>query len=289
MFLWEGVSEFVAVAEAESFTAASKQLGISTAQVSRQISALENRLNTKLFYRTTRKVSLTEEGTIYYQHCRRLMDGLEEAERAISDRRDTPQGSLKLTAPYTYGEQYIMPLVVDFMQQYPEVDVNMVLTNQTVDLVEGGYDLAIRLGKLSNSTMMARRLASRTQFVCASPVYLEKFGVPHSLSELRHHNCLVGNYDHWRFQEAGKERSVKVDGTLRCASGHALRDAALKGVGLVQLPDYYISDDLDKGELVTVLDTFREPEEGIWALYPHNRHLSPKVRLLVDFLAESLV
>ena len=288
MFLWEGVSEFVAVAEAESFTAAAKQLGISTAQVSRQISALENRLNTKLFYRTTRKVSLTEEGTIYYQHCRRLMDGLEEAERAISDRRDTPQGSLKLTAPVTYGEQYIMPLVVDFMQQYPEIDVAMNLTNQTVDLVEGGYDLAIRLGKLSSSTMMAKRLANRTQYVCASPSYLEKYGVPHSLSELRHHNCLVGNYDHWRFQESGKERSVKVDGTLRCASGHALRDAALKGLGLVQLPDYYISDDLEKGELLTVLDTFREQEEGIWALYPHNRHLSPKVRLLVDFLADSL-
>ena len=214
MFLWEGVSEFVAVAESESFTAAAKQLGISTAQVSRQISALENRLNTKLFYRTTRKVSLTEEGTIYYQHCRRLMDGLEEAERAISDRRDTPQGSLKLTAPVTYGEQYIMPLVVDFMLRYPEIEVTMDLTNQTVDLVEGGYDLAIRLGKLSSSSMMAKRLTCRTQYVCASPSYLEKYGIPHSLSELRHHNCLVGNYDHWRFQEAGKERSVKVEGTL---------------------------------------------------------------------------
>ena len=288
MYLWEGVTEFVAVAEAESFTAASKQIGISTAQVSRQVSALENRLNTKLFYRTTRKVSLTEEGCIYYRHCRQLMDGLEEAERALSDRRGTPQGGLKLTAPVTYGEQYVMPLVADFMLQYPEIEVVMELTNQMVDLVEGGFDLAIRLGKLNNSTMMARRLSSRTQYVCGSPAYLEKYGVPHSLSELRHHNCLVGNHDHWRFQVSGRERSIRVTGSLRCASGFALRDAALKGIGLIQLPDYYIGEDLANGNLVPVLENFQEPEEGIWALYPHNRHLTPKVRLLVDHLAEGL-
>ncbi|MGF1699240.1 LysR substrate-binding domain-containing protein [Photobacterium makurazakiensis] len=288
MFLWEGVSEFVAVAESESFTMASKQLGISTAQVSRQVSALENRLNTKLFYRTTRKVSLTEEGGIYYRHCRQLQDGLEEAERAISDRRGAPQGSVKLTAPVTYGEQYVMPLVADFMLQYPEIEVMMDLTNRQIDLVEGGFDLAIRLGKLSSSSMMAKKLTARTQYTCAAPAYLEKYGIPHSLSELRHHNCLVGNHDHWRFQEADKERSVRVSGNLRCNSGFALRDAALKGIGLVQLPDYYIADDLASGELVPVLDNFQEADEGIWALYPHNRHLSPKVRLLVDFLASSL-
>ncbi|GAL06738.1 transcriptional regulator LysR family [Photobacterium aphoticum] len=169
MFLWEGVTEFVAVAEAESFTAAAKQLGISTAQVSRQISALENRLNTKLFYRTTRKVAVTEEGGIYYRHCRQIMDSLAEAERAISDRRGTPQGSLKLTAPVMYGEQYVMPLINDFMLQYPELDVTMDLTNQTVDLVEGGFDLAIRLGRLTNSTMMAKKLTTRMQYVCAAP------------------------------------------------------------------------------------------------------------------------
>ncbi|PSW19650.1 LysR family transcriptional regulator [Photobacterium sanctipauli] len=288
MFLWEGVSEFVAVAEAESFTAAAKQLGISTAQVSRQISALENRLNTKLFYRTTRKVSLTEEGSIYYRHCRQLQDGLEEAERAISDRRGTPQGNLKLTAPVTYGEQYVMPLVADFMLLYPEIEVTVELTNRQVDLVEGGFDLAIRLGKLTSSSMMAKKLTTRTQYVCAAPAYLEKYGIPHSLSELRHHNCLVGNYDHWRFQEGNKERSVRVSGNLRCNSGFALRDAALKGIGLVQLPDYYIADDLATGALVAALENFQEAEEGIWALYPHNRHLSPKVRLLVDHLASEL-
>jgi len=288
MFLWEGVSEFVSVAQTSSFTSASKILGISTAQVSRQVSALENRLNTKLFYRTTRKVSLTEEGSVYYRHCRQVMAGLEDAERAISNLRNAPQGLVKLTAPVTYGEKYIMPLVIDFMTQYPEVEVNVVLSNQTVDLVEGGYDLAIRLGKLGDSSMMAKRLTSRTQYVCASPKYLEQFGIPHSLSELKQHNCLVGNTDHWRFIESGKEKSIRVSGSLTCNSGYGLRDAAIKGIGLIKLPDYYISEDLKSGDLVSILENYQEPEEGIWALYPQNRHLSPKVRLLVDCLAEQL-
>ena len=288
MFIWEGVSEFVSVAQTSSFTGASKILGISTAQVSRQISALENRLNTKLFYRTTRKVSLTEEGSVYYRHCRQVMAGLEDAERAISNLRNTPQGLVKLTAPVTYGEKYIMPLVIDFMAQYPEVEVSVVLTNQTLDLVEGGYDLAIRLGKLGDSSMMAKRLTNRTQYVCASPKYLEKFGIPHSLSELKQHNCLVGNTEHWRFIESGKEKSIRVSGSLTCNSGYGLRDAGIKGLGLIKLPDYYIGEDLKSGDLVSILESYQEPEEGIWALYPQNRHLSPKVRLLVDFLAEQL-
>ncbi|OBU18886.1 LysR family transcriptional regulator [Photobacterium aquimaris] len=288
MFLWEGVTEFVAVAETESFTAASKRLGISTAQVSRQVSALENRLNTKLFYRTTRKVSLTEEGNVYYQHCRQVLDGLEDAERAISNLRGKPQGLIKLTAPVTYGEKYIMPLVNDFMLQYPEVEVAIDMTNRQVDLVEGSFDLAIRLGRLTSSSMMAKRLTSRTMYVCASPAYLQKFGIPHSLSELRQHNCLIGNYDHWRFQESGKEKSIRVSGTLNCNSGYGLRDAVIKGIGLAQLPDYYIDKDLESGAIVPILTNYQEPDEGIWALYPHNRHLSPKVRMLVDYLAEQL-
>ena len=147
-----------------------------------------------------------------------------------------------------------MPIISDFIQRYPEVEINMVLTNQTVDLVEGGYDLAIRLGKLSDSSMMAKRLTSRTQYVCASPIYLAKFGIPHSLSELKHHNCLTGNYDHWRFIESGKEKSVRIFGSLTCNSGYGLRDAAIKGIGLIKLPDYYIAKDLDSGDLVSILE-----------------------------------
>ncbi|EDM48040.1 LysR family transcriptional regulator [Marinobacter algicola] len=288
MYHWEGVNEFVAVAETGNFTRAAKRLGISTAQVSRQISALETRLSTRLFYRTTRRVSATEAGEIYYQHCRQVLEALEEAERSITNMQLVPRGRLKLTAPVTYGEKSIAPLLNDFVMRYPELEVEVNLTNQTLDLVAEGYDLAVRLGKLEDSTLMARRLASRTLYVCASPAYLSARGTPHSLSELAHHNCLLGNLDYWRFQEAGQPRNVRVSGNIRCDSGRALLDAALKGIGIVQLPDYYVKRALDSGALVPLLTHYQEDDDGIWAVYPHNRHLSPKVRMLLDFFVESL-
>ncbi|MGP5135116.1 LysR family transcriptional regulator [Psychrobacter cibarius] len=295
---WDGISEFVYVADYESFTRAAKELGISTAQVSRQISALEKRLNIKLLYRTTRKVSLTEEGRVFYQHCRGVLDGLDAAEQAVSNLQSKPQGRIKLTAPVTYGEQQLLPLVNDFMVQYRDIEVTAFLSNQKIDLIDGGYDLAIRIGKLSDSTMMAKKLSRRTNFVCAAPAYLEKYGIPHSLSDLSQHNCLLGTRDYWHFIEDGKidsgkdadkEKNLRVSGSVQYNSGHSLVDAALKGLGIVQLPDYYVQKYLASGELVSLLNNYREPEESIWAVYPHNRHLSPKIRLLVDYLAEHLV
>jgi len=286
---WEGISEFVCVAEYESFTRAAKTLGISTAQVSRQISALEERLNIKLLYRTTRKVSLTEEGRVFYQHCRSVLDGLDAAEQAVSNLQSKPQGRIKLTAPVTYGEQQLLPLINDFMMQYREIEVTAFLSNQKIDLVEGGYDLAIRIGKLRDSTMMAKKLSLRTNFVCATPAYLHQYGMPRTLDDLSQHNCLLGTRDYWHFVEKGTEKNLRVSGSIQYNSGYSLVDAALKGLGIVQLPDYYVQKYLASGALVSLLDDYREPEESIWAIYPHNRHLSPKIRLLVDYLAEHLV
>lgn len=288
MSIWEGISEFVAVAESGSFTAAGNKLGVSTAQVSRQISALESRLSIKLFYRTTRKVTITEVGQVYYNHCRQLLDGLEEAEQAIADLHQSPKGKLNITAPVTFGENRIAPLLNDFIKSYPDLDVTLTLTNRILDLVAESYDLAIRLGQLEDSSMIAKRLASRRQYVCASPNYLAAHGVPHTLSELEHHNCLLGTLDFWKFEEKNKLRHLRVDGNLRCNSGNALVDAALKGIGIIQLPDYYVDEHIKSGDLVTLLDSDRAPEEGIWALYPNNRHLSPKVRLLLDHLGNGL-
>ena len=289
MMKWEGVTEFVYVVDAGSFTAAAKHLNISTAQVSRQVNELENRLNTKLLYRTTRKISLTEEGRIFYQHCRQVLDGLEDAERAISNLHMSPQGSLKMTAPVIFGEQYVMPVVLDYMQQYPDVEIICDLTNQPLDLVHGGYDLAIRLGHLKDSSMMAKLLANRTLHVCASPDYLSRYGAPHTPNELTQHNCLVGNNSHWRFMEEGKQRGVRVKGTLNCGSGNVLVEAAIRGLGIIQLPGYYVDAAVADGRLIPLLQAYQEPKEGIWALYPHNRHQSPKVKLLVDMLAKVLV
>lgn len=285
---WEGISEFVAVAETENFTRAGERLGVSTAHVSRQIRSLEDRLACKLLYRTTRRVSLTEIGTLYYQRCRTALDGLEEAERAVTNLQTTPRGRIKLTAPVTYGEETIAPLVNEFVARYPELSVTLELTNQTMDLVEGGFDLAIRLGRLKDSSLMARKLATRTLHVCGSPDYIRTHGSPHTLSELDRHSCLLGSNDFWRFREQGRERIVRVRGRLHCNSGKTLTDAALRGIGLAQLPDYYVRDHLRDGRLISLLDAYREPEEGIWAVHPHNRHQSPKVRMLVDYLMENI-
>jgi DNA-binding transcriptional LysR family regulator len=285
---WQGINEFVAVAETQSFSLAARNLNISTAQVSRQVSALEKRLQVKLFYRTTRKVSLTQEAQLFYQHCRHLLDDLDTAEQAITNLQSSPQGKIKLTAPVTYGEQKILPLVNDFVVLYGEIEVVTELTNHRIDLIEDGFDMAIRLGQLEDSSLIAKQLSQRTNYVCASANYLQKHGQAHSLSELKDHNCLLGTNGYWRFTEQGKQKRVKVKGNLRCNSGLALVDAALKDIGMVQLSDYYLDPYIKSGQLMTVLDQFREPMESIWAVYPQNRFLSPKIRLLIDYLVEHL-
>ncbi|OEY66676.1 LysR substrate-binding domain-containing protein [Marinobacter sp. X15-166B] len=288
MVRWDGIREFVAVVEAGSFTAAGQRLEMSTAQVSRQVGALEERLASRLLHRTTRTVSVTETGQLYYQHCRQLLDGLEEAERVVTNLQDKPKGRLRLTAPISYGEGVIAPLINDFAIRYAELDVDLVLTNQRLDLLSEGLDLAIRIGQLEDSTLVARKLGVRTRYVCASATYLETYGTPYSLSELEQHNCLRGGSDYWRFQEDGKASLIRVQGRTQCNSGWALVDAAKKGMGLVQLPDYYVQALIETGRLIPVLENYRERKEVIWAVYPHNRHLSTKVRMLVEFLAASL-
>lgn len=288
MHNWEGISEFVAVAETKSFTAASKKLGISTAQVSRQVSRLETRISTKLFIRTTRQVALTELGAIYYHHCSRVLDGLVEAERAITDLQNKITGKLRISAPVIYGERRLAPLIHDFIIQHNELEVELYLTNRQVNLIDESFDLVVRLGELESSSMMAKKLASRTQVVCASPGYIENHGLPVTLNDLNEHNCLRGATDYWRFKVHEKTFNVPVKGNVSCNIGLSLLDAALKGIGVVQLPDYYVSSYIDNNQLIPLLNEYQVSEEGIWALYPNNRYLSPKVRLLIDHLSEKL-
>lgn len=186
------------------------------------------------------------------------------AELAITQLQASPTGRIKMTAPVTFGEQVLAPLMHEFLMQYPQIELDLVLSNQKMDLVQEGYDLAVRLGKLDDSSMMARKLLDRHMFVCASPDYLAKHGEPHTLSELKRHQCLRGSTKYWRFEDKGAERLIHVDGRVQCNSGYALVDAALKGLGIVQLPDYYVQPYLETGELVEVLTPYRGDQEGIW-------------------------
>ena len=285
---WEGLDEFVAVAECGQFTAAAERLGLSSSQVSRQIARLEERLHTRLFYRTTRKVALTEAGQTFLQHCQRLQDAREEALNAIGDLGSEPKGLLRMTCAVAYGERFIVPLVTEFMARHPRLSVEIELSNRTLDLVQDGFDIAIRLGRLQDSRMLATRLAPRRMYLCASADYLQRYGRPHSLSELARHNCLIGSSDVWSFQLEGREASQRINGNWRCNSGQAVLDAALAGLGLCQLPDYYVLEHLRSGALVSLLDNHQPPNTAVWALYPQQRHLSPKVRQLIDALRYGL-
>lgn len=287
--IWQGISEFTAVAETGSFTEAAKRLNISIAQVSRNISELESNLDIKLLYRSTRRVSLSEEGTLYLQHCRNLVSSLDEANRTITNLKATPRGLLKITAPVYYGEYHLAPLLNEFLAQYPEVELDLHLTNSKLDLIQGGFDLAIRLGQLESSSLIAKRLANRTQHIVAAPSYLATYGTPQTIADLQNHQCLVGSVEGWRLRDsAGKTLLTKPKGRMRCNSGPTLLNAAIQGLGLVQLPDYYVQNALSESRLVAVLNDFRLPDDGIWAVYPQNRHLSAKVRRLVEFLATRL-
>jgi len=285
---WLGINEFVAVVETQSFTKAAEHLNTSVAQISRKVASLEKRLSSKLLLRTTRKITVTEAGAHYFQHCQSLVEGLKQAEVALSNLSDLPQGLLKITAPITYGEQIIAPLLNEFMSQYPALKLQLILSNQTLDLVTENIDLAIRIGQLEDSTMMAKKLSQRQLHVCASPTYIENYGMPFSLSELSNHNCLVGSSPLWAFSEQGTERNLRINGNIQCNSGFALLDAAMRGIGLVQLPDHYVQEALNKGQLIECLANYRSPLQAISAVYPNNRYLTVKIKLLLAFLQKKL-
>ncbi|RIX46201.1 MAG: LysR family transcriptional regulator [Rhodocyclales bacterium GT-UBC] len=284
MSRWDGLDEFVAVAECGSFSRAAERLRLSSSHVSRQVALLEERLQARLLYRTTRRVSLTEAGQTFLARCQRLVEERDEAFLTIGDLHSAPTGLLRMTAAVAYGERFIVPLVNDFMAQYPALKVEIELTNRTLDMVHEGFDLAIRLGRLNESSLVATRLAPRAMYLCAAPAYLERYGRPHTLSELAGHNCLVGTGDTWLFRQDEREVQFRPTGNWRCNSGQAVLDAALRGFGLCQLPDYYVLDPLRRGELVSLLEANQPPGAAVWAVYPQRRYSLPKVRLLLDAL-----
>jgi len=281
---WDRIEAFIEVVRAGTFSAAARRLKVSSSHVSRLVSQLENQLGTTLLYRTTRQIRLTEAGTLYYQHCHHLFDGFRDAEAAVKDLQARPSGLLSLTCATTFGERFIAPLINDFQSRYPQLEVRLHFTNRQVDLIEEGFDIAIRMGHLEDSSLVARRLCERREYVVGSPSYFTRMPQPHALSELSRHRCLVGSRDHWRFAVDGVRREVRVAGPWDGNSGPALLDAALKGLGLAQLPDYYVDPHLDSGELISVLDAYRHDDTAVWAVYPRHRHRSPKVHQFVDYL-----
>ena len=280
---------FVAVTEAGSFTKAALRTGRSKAGVSRQIKQLEERLGAQLMHRTTRSLSLTDAGATLYERAAAALADLHDAESAAVDRQMKPQGRLRATLPVAFGRYIAAGSLLELAERHPDLELDVSFSDRYVDIVGEGFDLAVRIGELADSSLIARRASSTRRIVCASPSYLEGRPDITEPADLLQHDCLLYAQQPagsaWRF--AGGQ-TVNVRGRIRSDSGEALHLAALEGMGVAWLPDFYIRDDLASGRLVTLLDDFEAEPIGIWLVYPHRRHLSLKVRLAVDHLAENL-
>lgn len=281
---WEAMEAFIEVVRQGSFSAAAIQLGVSASHISRLIAQLETELDTTLLFRTTRRIRLSESGELYYQHCRGLPEALSSAEEVISSLNQAPIGLLKMTCATTFGERYIAPLMNDFLVDHPKIELDFHLTNRSVDLIEEGYDLAIRMGAMKDSSHLSRRLCNRVEYLCASKEYVDQHGMPHTLAELSKHRCLVGSKHHWLFQQNGQRKELKISSQWRSNSGVALLDAARKGLGIAQLPDYYVAEDLANGKLIALLPQYQYPYSGVWLVYPKVRQPSPKLQSICDYL-----
>lgn len=285
-----GMAVFAKVVEARSFTAAAAELGMSKSAVSKQISRLEDRLGARLLNRTTRRLSLTETGTAFYDRCARVVAEVQEAELAVTNLQAEPRGTLRVNAPMSFGHLHIAPAVPDFLARYPEVRVDMTMNDRFVDLIDEGFDVAIRIARLTDSSLIARRLAPDCRILCGSPAYFEKHGEPRTPDDLAGHNCLsyayVSDTDQWQFIDGEGTRSISVRGNLRANNGDAIRQALLAGLGVAILPSFIVGPDVQAGRLKEVLRDHMPNRASIYAVYPHSRHLSAKVRVFVDFLAD---
>lgn len=284
---------FVGVVEAGSLSAAAERLNLAKSAVSRRLTELEARLGVSLIQRTTRRLNLTDSGRAYYDRCVVILADLDEAEAAISQTHQALNGRLKVALPHSFGLLHLAPLVQDFMMQHPDVRFELDFNDRQIDLMQEGFDLAIRIATLADSSLIARRLAPIRHAVCASPDYLARQGAPRTAAELTQHICLA--YSNltdpglWAYREpGGLSGNVRVPVRLAASSGDFLLRAALAGEGLILLPTFYLQKALRSGELMQVLADHSWPELSAYAVYPPTRHLSRRVRAFIDFLTERL-
>jgi LysR family transcriptional regulator for bpeEF and oprC len=283
---------FVKVAERLSFVRAAADLGITQSGVSNAISRLEDQIGTPLLARTTRKVSLTEHGAAYFERCRQALAELEEAELVLKNAQLKPSGNLRIDTPVSFGRIKVVPLLGAFQARYPDISLRVTFNDRYIDHIEESVDVSVRFGNLQDSSLIARRLGGAQLSVVGAPRYFAKFGQPKKPEDLAGHNCLAFIFRdtrlarEWRFARAGGESALPVQGTMSLSDGASVCDAARAGYGLAQLQDFFIDALIARGQLVPVLEKFKPAAQPIWLVYPQARHLSPKVRVFVDFMVE---
>jgi len=288
---FENMKSFISVVEIGSISGAADRLGVAKSAVSRRLKELEEHLGVELFHRTTRRMNLTDTGRAFYQQAKRIMEDMFEAEHATSQAHGTLKGSLKIALPATFGLMHMGPAINEFSQSHPQIVFDLDFNDREVDLIREGFDLAIRIANLPDSSLIARRLAPVKFVMCASPAYLEQMGLPPSPEELSEHRCLVysllRDYENWYFTDSnGREIRIKIHPYLKASTGEFLKDAAIEGLGIILLPSFIAYKEIESGKLVQILNDYKLVQMSAYAIYPQTRHLSYRVRAFVDFLIE---
>ncbi len=285
---------FAKVLELGSFSKAAQQLGLAKSSVSKKVSALEQQLGVRLLQRSTRHLHVTEEGQTLYEHCLRIQQELDEARAELAGLRDKPRGTLRISAPPLWGQTRLAHLLPEFLSRYPDVTIDLHLTGRYSDLIAEGFDLAIRIGELADSTLISRSLGKIHPVLCASNEYLEANGCPQAPRDLEEHNCISWRphgrpqLTHWEFSKGSKASRVKIDGNFSSNDVIAVKTATLHGAGITLLPSYLLQEELEKGTLQELLPKYRMPEVPIYLLYPQRRQVPAKVRVFLDYLLATL-
>lgn len=279
---------FVRLASTHNISQAGQELGLSPPVASMHISRLEETLGARLVHRTTRKVSLTEEGMAFLPHAEEVLASVDAARASVGKGGARPQGTLRITAPASFGRMHLMPALKGFLQEYPDLTVDVRLTDSMVDLVEGGFDVAIRNADLKDSSLIARKLATDNRILCASPDYLAEFGTPETPQALRDHACINQlGLDAWSFATAEGNINIKPKGSVRVDHGEAVRDACVNALGIAMCATWNAYEALKRGDLVQILKDYPlQDDASIWAVYPSSRQLAPKVRAFIDYFAD---
>jgi len=283
---------FVAVIEHGGFTNAAQVLGISKSAVSKRIRQLEQHLGVKLLQRTTRKISLTEAGEHYFAHAKLAHAAAKDAEDAVTQLQGEPQGRLRINAPMSFGRLHLAPIIPKFLALYPKISLDLVMDDKQVDLVGGGFDVAIRAGILPDSNLIARQLTPLHSVICASPSYLEKKGKPKLPQDLKQHNCLLYSYSNqlnsWTFKDQNHSHTVEINGNYQVNNSEAIREALLQGMGIARLPTFVAGPDIENGTLVHLLPEYEMPSITVYALFLERQYMPAKVRAFIDFSIEYL-
>ncbi|MEM8561830.1 MAG: LysR family transcriptional regulator [Pseudomonadota bacterium] len=284
------MSVFAEVAKQGSFASAARALKLSTTSVSRQVSELETWLGVTLMRRTTRKLSLTDEGSYYLSECQQVVDDIARIRATAQDAPIEPSGTLRLTAPAFVVKECIQPIIPDFLRAYPGVRVELSTADRFIDLVEEGFDLALRVGDLPDSSLVARRLGDIQLVVIAAPDYIACSGKPKTPADLKGHNCIVDTVasfgNRWPMKHRGKRQKIAVEGNVTVNNGEVARNLATQGIGLALLPHFFVANQLASGELLEVLKGQVDNQVGFYVIYPHSRHITPRVRAFIDFIVD---